>query len=423
MHTSEGGTETLCRFVRAKLGTAIVMFSPGVNTAVPAGSIRYRRCEEDEKGLEAKRRQRQENAQAETERTQARQQQEKERDKAAWLKLCDKRQTTKENSADRRGREEAKHDKARGQASHEAQKRREWQASLAARWAAMEVGEAAKRSRKAKKVAGRVRALAEETAKAMDTTMSEAVQAVTGCNIVNWTHGVQVLRMHQTGTQPEMVAAVSELALALGTNSASVLQLGKVLQSTVAEVGKQEDSQKVRSAEVAAAQEVYERQRFHAVRISIGIVGQSECAPAYAVGDSGAAPSLYPLSGLSVEVQKSSIRPGRARLMHSASAHNLGSKGGAKLNFTLGDCPHVFNNEFQITDGGGVPAILGVEFWDEYESKFDFKRRAIEMTLHDGSAVHIPFSIGDERRNEEHVAAVYCLEDVVVPPRHDRHTC
>ena len=136
------------------------------------------------------------------------------------------------------------------------------------------------------------------------------------------------------------------------------------------------------------------------------------------MGDTGAAPSLFPSNhdGLSVEVLRGTLPPGRAKLMHSASTHQIMSKGGASLQFTLGDDDETeFRHEFQVTAGGTTPAILGVDFWAAHAAKFDFGRRVIELEAN-GKVVNVPFTIGDEDADEE-VHAVYCAEDVVVPPR------
>ena len=53
----------------------------------------------------------------------------------------------------------------------------------------------------AKKAAGRVRCLAEQTARAAGTTMAAAVGAVLDVNVVNWHHGVQCIKERaQRGT-------------------------------------------------------------------------------------------------------------------------------------------------------------------------------------------------------------------------------
>ena len=46
---------------------------------------------------------------------------------------------------------------------------------------------------------------------------------------------------------------------------------------------------------------------------------------------------------------------------------------------------------------------------------FDFAKRCINLNLN-GREVSVPFTVGDEQEEEE-VQAVYCAEDVVVPPR------
>ena len=112
---------------------------------------------------------------------------------------------------------------------------------------------------------------------------------------------------------------MEELVEALNAGTADKEHLGRVLHSTVAESAMRVAAVEARSVEVAHAHEVWEQQRFHAVRVNIKVQGESQQAPGYTVGDTGAAPSLYPLKGLSVEVQNSSIRPRRARLLNALS--------------------------------------------------------------------------------------------------------
>ena len=162
---------------------------------------------------------------------------------------------------------------------------------------------------------------------------------------------------------------------------------------------------------------VWDRQLFHAVRVAIKVKGCSENAPEYVAGDTDAAPSLFPASGLTVEVQRNSIQPGRARLMHSASTHDIASRGGGMLQFTLGgQCAKEFSHECQTTEGSGTPAILGVDFWQKLNAVFDFGSRLITLTMRDGTQEQMNFTICDERAKEE-VMQVYCVEDAVVPPR------
>ena len=56
-----------------------------------------------------------------------------------------------------------------------------------------------------------------------------------------------------------------------------------------------------------------------------------------------------------------------------------------------------------------------VDFWAAHAAKFDFMKRVIELEVN-GRVVKVPFTTGDEDGDEE-VHAVYCAEDVVVPPR------
>ena len=88
---------------------------------------------------------------------------------------------------------------------------------------------------------------------------------------------------------------------------------------------------------VAQVKDACDKQVFHAVKVALKVKGSTEAAPTHAVGDTGAAPSLLPSKGLSVEVLRGSLRPGRAKVMHSASTHQILSQGGVSLQFTLGD--------------------------------------------------------------------------------------
>ena len=69
-----------------------------------------------------------------------------------------------------------------------------------------------------------------------------------------------------------------------------------------------------------------------------------------AIADTGAGLELAPEDRLSVEILRDTLQPGRARLMHSASANQIRSKGGATLQFRLGTLNHVFKQEFQAGD-------------------------------------------------------------------------
>ena len=61
--------------------------------------------------------------------------------------------------------------------------------------------------------------------------------------------------------------------------------------------------------------------------------------------------------------------------MHSASANRIESKGAATLKFRLGDCKHIFENEFQITAGNVTPTIIGNDFWDAHEAACERRDR------------------------------------------------
>jgi len=234
--------------------------------------------------------------------------------------------------------------------------------------------------------------------------------------VVNWQHGVQCIREQAQPSKKSLVAAVADLAEQLSTGAQCERQLGEVLCASVK--GQEQDAQaaQVKAEQVAQVKDAWDRQVFHAAKVALKVKGSTDAAPTHAVGDTGAAPSLFPSNGLSVEVLRGSLRPGRAKLMHSASTHQITSRGGAALQFTLGDEDETeFRHEFQITEGGATPAILGVDFWAAHTAKFDFAERVIELQVN-GKMVKVPFTIGDEDVDER-VQAVYCAEDVVVPPR------
>ena len=194
------------------------------------------------------------------------------------------------------------------------------------------------------------------------------------------------------------------------------IKLGEVLCASVASTHEAEQRRQEQAAQVAQVKDAWDKQVFHAVKVALKVKGSTDAAPTHAVGDTGAALSLFPSNGLSVEVLRGSLRPGRAKLIHSASTHQITSRGGAALQFTLGDEDETeFRHEFQVTEGGATPAILGVDFWAAHAAKFDFAKRVIELEAN-GKVVKVPFTIGDEDVDEK-VQAVYCAEDVVVPPR------
>ena len=87
--------------------------------------------------------------------------------------------------------------------------------------------------------------------------------------------------------------------------------------------------------------------------------------------------------------------------MHSASTHQISSRGGAALQFTLGDDDETeFRHEFQVTKGDATPVIIGVDFWVAHAAKFDFASRVIELEVN-GKVVKAPFTVGDEDDDEE----------------------
>ena len=133
---------------------------------------------------------------------------------------------------------------------------------------------------------------------------------------------------------------------------------------------------------------------------------------------------LSPSNGLAVEVLRDSLRPGRAKIMHSASTHQISSRGGAALQFTLGDEDETeFRHEFQVTDGGATPAIIiGVDFWVAHAARFNFASRVIELEVNGksvkgkasadrgscraGRAAHERRAVGEQ--SERQLREVFC---------------
>ena len=287
-------------------------------------------------------------------------------------------------------------------------------------WEAVLAPSATGKPPSAKKAAGRVRCLAEQTARAAGTTMAAAVGAVINTEVVNWQHGVQCIRERAQPSSKSLVAAVADLAEQLSTGAQCERQLGEVLCASVRRQQQAAHVAQVKAAQVAQVKDAWDKQVFHAVKVALKVKGSTEAAPTHAVGDTGAAPSLFPSNGLSVEVLKGSLRPGRAKLMHSASTHQITSKGGAALQFTLGDQDETeFRHEFQVTEGGATPAILGVDFWAAHAAKFDFTHRVIELQAN-GKTVKVPFTIGDEDVDERYRQ---CTVQRTWWCHHDRHTC
>ena len=107
---------------------------------------------------------------------------------------------------------------------------------------------------------------------------------------------------------------------------------------------------------------MWDEANYHAVKIRIKIRGAaSEGEEIQTIADTGAGMSLCSEDKLSVET-RNLIVPSRARLLQSASTHRIHSRGGATLEFQLGDEQHMFRHAWQITEGGSTPEILGNDF-------------------------------------------------------------
>ena len=71
----------------------------------------------------------------------------------------------------------------------------------------------------AKKAAGRVRCLAEQTARATGTTMAAAVAAVLNVKVVNWQHGVQCIKEQAKPGTKTLAMVVTDLAEQLSSGA------------------------------------------------------------------------------------------------------------------------------------------------------------------------------------------------------------
>ena len=266
---------------------------------------------------------------------------------------------------------------------------------------------------------GEVYALAKSTLEQLAArSMVDAVAAKLPTRPSSWREAKQQLRSKDVIGAPEdlddtIISLIdviegSELAhtvKAVGYCPGVLQPMGAVLHATVAQ------------AHVAAlrnsAGDVWDESHFHAVKIQMRVLGQTEEIDV--IADTGAGASLCAQSKLSLQVQATSIKPGRAKLLHSASANAIKSLGGAVFRFQLGEDDHVFQHEWQITEGSAVPTILGNDFWARYDASFNFASRTIDMQV-GSKRVQVPFLVGDERSTEEE-SSLCSAVDMVVPPR------
>ena len=273
------------------------------------------------------------------------------------------------------------------------------------------------------KVQGEVYHLAETTARVMGTSMQGVVsEALRGKPVPNWQEGKRLIKLDAELQGAEVPAQQKRQVL-----TAQVQQLVTLIQGSELDTvpgGIEEVEMEARKAlgrvlyttaagtrrALPAQPEIWDEHRFHAVRIKIHFTNGTRDVEA--IGDTGAGPSLVPEANLSVEVLNG-IKPGRARMMSSATAHAIKAKGGASVSFRLGDDPHEFRHEWQVVEGDTTPIILGNDFMAKYKAVFDFGRRIIVLTVN-GREVWVPFEVGDEKAKEEE-AAVYSLEDRLVP--------
>ena len=233
------------------------------------------------------------------------------------------------------------------------------------------------------KLKGIVCSIADQTAHAL----GESLVSITNPNARNWHHSVQLIGERQRSEWDDagvhhvdadsmrhnlqryvdqMPTALRALGGKAEDKAATARLLGAAVQHAV------------RSQVSMRTVDVWDEQRFHAVKIPMRIVGAAKGHETIeAIADTGAGLELAPEDRLSVEILKDTLQPGRARLMHSASANQIRSKGGAALQFKLGTLDHVFKQEFQVTAGDATPTILGNKFWALHKAKFDFEAPVI----------------------------------------------
>ena len=157
--------------------------------------------------------------------------------------------------------------------------------------------------------------------------MAAAVGAVINTEVVNWQHGVQCIREQAQPSKKLLVAAVADLAEQLSTGAQCERQLGEVLCASVRKQEQDTRVAQVKAEQVAQVKDAWDKQVFHAVKVALKVKGGTDAAPTHAVGDTGAAPSLFPSNGLSVEVLTGSLRPGRAHALSVNPSDNFSGRG------------------------------------------------------------------------------------------------
>ena len=198
VYTSPAGVRTACKLLSVRQGAAHVQFIDGV-ASVKAQSLTHRQCDGEmgarKEGMHARERAEaaaKMQAQAEKEAAVRKKRIELERRRAGAATL---RQQTADREA-KEGEQAVNQAVAAGRIL-EAQemKRQQKLAVLVDKWKALDIGSI----RNSRKAVGTVRCLAEETARVAGVTMAQAVQAVTGGTVVNWHHGVQMLKCAMGG--------------------------------------------------------------------------------------------------------------------------------------------------------------------------------------------------------------------------------
>ena len=179
------------------------------------------------------------------------------------------------------------------------------------------------------KLKGIVCSIADQTAHAL----GESLVSITNPNARNWHHSVQLIGERQRSEWndagvhhvdadsmrhnlqryvDQMPTALRALGGKAEDKAATARLLGAAVQHAV------------RSQVSMRTVDVWDEQRFHAVKIPMRIVGAAKGHKTIeAIADTGAGLELAPEDRLSVEILKDTLQPGRARLMHSASANRL----------------------------------------------------------------------------------------------------
>ena len=106
----------------------------------------------------------------------------------------------------------------------------------------------------------------------MGVTMAQAVAEVLGTEVVNWHHGVQLVR--DGGFKPQGGRSLQDAAgdLAKGLRAGGTTrQLGEVLCLAAQGGVRQQRQQDQEAARVASVKDAWDRQVFHAVKVQMKV--------------------------------------------------------------------------------------------------------------------------------------------------------